>query len=89
MSQRQTPENQPPLAHTITRNTQQKTENTVTMVPPSPRLPETPILQVSVIAVHRAINQDHRNLAVSFFDDTYFSFIYFTITLCAVTQCAC
>jgi hypothetical protein len=31
------------------------------MVPPSYRLPEAPILQVSAIAERRAIDQDHRN----------------------------
>jgi hypothetical protein len=62
--QRWTPKNQPPLAHTTTHNTQQKTENTVTMVPPSCRLPAAPILQVSAIAVHCAINHNHRNTAM-------------------------
>jgi hypothetical protein len=67
MSQRRTPKNQPPLARTTTHNTQHKTENTVTMVPPSHRLPAALILQVSVVAVHRTINHDHHNMAMYFF----------------------
>jgi hypothetical protein len=51
-----TKEIQPPLAHITTHNTQQKTENTITMVPPSRRLPAAPILQVSAIAVRRGID---------------------------------
>jgi hypothetical protein len=57
---RRTPKNQPPLAHTTTHNTQQqKAKNTVTMVPPSHRLPVVPILQVSAIAVRCAIDHNH------------------------------
>ncbi len=46
-----------------THNTQ-KTYNTVTMVPPSRRIPAAPILQLSAIAVRRAIDRDHRNMAM-------------------------
>jgi hypothetical protein len=56
--------NQPPLAHTTTHNTQHKTYNTITMVPPSCRLPAAPILQVSAIAVRCVIDHDHRNTAM-------------------------
>jgi hypothetical protein len=66
MSQWQTPKNQP--ASCTHNNTQHstKTENTVTMVPPSCQLPVAPILQVSVIAVCRAIDHDHCNSAMYF-----------------------
>jgi hypothetical protein len=67
MSQQQTPKNQPPLACTTTHNTQQKTEHTVTMVPPSRWLPVAPILQVSAITIRCAIDHDHRNMAAYFF----------------------
>jgi hypothetical protein len=67
MSQWRTPKNQPPLAHTTTHNTQQKAENTITMVPPSRQLPASPILQVSAIAICCAINHDHRNMGMYFF----------------------
>jgi hypothetical protein len=63
MSQRRTPKDQPPLAHTTTHKTQQKSENTVTMVPQSRRLTEAPVLQVSAIAVRRAIDIHLRNMA--------------------------
>ena len=58
------------------------------MVPPSRRLPEAPILQVSVIAVRRTINHNHCNMAmyVFFNDDTNFSSIYFTAILFAAAQ---
>jgi hypothetical protein len=89
MSQWWTPKNQPPLAHITTHNTQQKTDNTITMVPPNRRLPGAPILQVSAIAVRRAIDHNHCNTAMYFFYDTNFSFIYFTIILCAAAQRTC
>ncbi len=49
-------------------NTQHTTENinTVTMVPPSRRLPAAPILQVSAIAVPRVIDHNHCNTAMYF-----------------------
>jgi hypothetical protein len=34
------------------------------MVPQSHRFPAAPILQVSVIAIHRAIDHNHRNMAI-------------------------
>jgi hypothetical protein len=53
--------------HTHTPPTKPKiTYNTVTMVPPSRRLPTAPMLQVSAIAVHRTIDHDHRNMAMYF-----------------------
>jgi hypothetical protein len=52
--------------HNTSHNTQQKTENTITMVPPSRQLPAAPILQVSAIAVHHMIDHDHRNMAMYF-----------------------
>ena len=53
--------------HTHTQPTKPKiTHNTVTMVPPSCRLPTAQILQVSAIAVHRAIDLDLRNTAMYF-----------------------
>jgi hypothetical protein len=85
MSQWQTPKNQPPLAHTSTHNTQQKAENTITMVAPSHRIPAAPILQVSAIAVHRAINHDHRNMAMSLFLTTL-TFPLFILVLFYVQQ---
>jgi hypothetical protein len=66
MSQRRTPKNQPPLAHTTTHNTktQQKIEITLAMVPPSRRIPVAPILQVSAIAVRCVIDINLRNTAM-------------------------
>jgi hypothetical protein len=50
------------------------------MVPPSRRLPVAPILQVSAIAVRRAIDHDHRNTAMYFLLTTltfpYFFYYY-------------
>ncbi len=89
MSQQRTPKNQLPLAHTTTHNTQQKTENTVIMVPPSCRLPAAPILHVSTIAVGCLLNHNYCNTAMYFFEDNNFSFIYFTIFLCAVAHRVC
>ena len=37
------------------------------MIPPARRLPAASILQVSAIAVRRAIDLDHRNTAMQFF----------------------
>jgi len=42
-------------------------KNTDTMISPARRLPAASILQVSVIAVRRAIDIDHRNTAMQFF----------------------
>jgi hypothetical protein len=85
MSQRRTPKNQPPLAHTTTHNTQTKNRNTVTMVPPSFRLPVAPILQVSAIAVRRVINHDHCNTVMYFFLMTL-TFPLFVLLLFYVQQ---
>jgi hypothetical protein len=46
------------------------------MVPPSHRLPEAPILQVSAIAVCPAIDHDHRNTGMNFLLTT-FTFLLF------------
>ena len=61
------PKNQPPLEHTTTHNPQPKiTYNTITMVPPSCRLPTAPILQMSVIAVGDTIDHNHCNTEMCF-----------------------
>ncbi len=57
--------------------------------PPSHWLPASSILQVGAIAVCCAIDHDHCNPGMYFFDDTIFSFIYFDIILYAAAQHAC
>jgi hypothetical protein len=85
MSQRWTPKNQPPLAHTTTHNTQQKTENTITMVPPSHQLPAAQNLQVSAIAIRCAIDHNHCNIAI-YFILTTLTFPLFILLLFYVQQ---
>jgi hypothetical protein len=53
------------LSHTQQHTTHKK-HITLTMVPPSRRLPAAPILQVSAIAVRRGIDPNHRNTAMYF-----------------------
>ena len=55
---------EPTASHT--QNNTQKTINTVTMVPPSRRLPAAPILQVSAIAVRCKIDHNNCNTAMYF-----------------------
>jgi hypothetical protein len=63
--------------HTHTQPTKpQITHNTVTMVPPSRRLPTAQILQVSTIAVHRAIDLDLCNTAMYFLLTTLTLILY-------------
>ena len=63
--------------HTYTVNTSHNTQpqhtaqlpkNTDTMISPARHLPADPILQVSAIVVRHAINLDHRNMAMHFFN---------------------
>ncbi len=89
MSQRQTLNNQPPLAHTTTHNTQQKTENTVTMVPPSHQLPAAPILQKSTIAICCAIDHNHCNTAMYFFwRHLLFLYLFYYYSMCSGSACS-
>jgi hypothetical protein len=70
---------EPTASHTHNNTQYTKTYNIVSMVPPSRRLPAAPILQVSAIAVRRAINHDHRNTKhgdVTFIDKTNCSFYF-------------
>jgi hypothetical protein len=53
--------------HNTSHNTQHTTEITITIVPPSCWLPVAPILQVSAIAVHQAIDHNHCNTVMYFF----------------------
>ncbi len=50
--------------HNASHNTQQKTDNTITMVPPSRRPPAAQVLQVSANAVRREIDINLRNTAM-------------------------
>ncbi len=56
------------------------------MVPPGCRLPVAQILQVSAIAIRRAIDIDIRNTAIQFLCEPNFSFILLSIILQAAAQ---
>jgi hypothetical protein len=53
--------------NTQPQHTAQLPKNTDTMISPARRLPAASILQVSAIAVRRAIDLDLRNMAMQFF----------------------
>jgi len=63
------------------------------MISPARRLPAASILQVSAIAVRRAIDIDHRNTAMQFFymkRTVSFYFInYYSADRCALGQNVC
>ena len=55
------------VTHTHTTTTDALPKNTDTMISPARRLLAAPNLQVSAIAIRRAIDIDHRNTAMQFF----------------------